>query len=299
MVFTANLVHVFRQKRLYLPSRTSQTRPNVFLWQLPSWQCLWHHSYCTSRRRSCTVFAWKIVNCNELILVISNHWYRATHTHTHGTRSWVQPKFCCVGASLVWGMFFLFILGTHKISNYCYKLHSALYHWTCRHAAFVLPHLPCWHCWRPPGWGKPHAGVFCGLAWNQERQQCHLQTHAHLVLENSQVWSGLHTPCVPHSTCSRGHEEASWHSSGLPTTLHTISDFLSAVGLGNLKKLLWLPSSLWHFPCSLKQPKALHCGILILVSTYVSRHHMCSRRSLATVPPASHGTPSLVSFTKE
>ena len=33
------------------------------------------------------------------------------------------------------------------------------------------------------------------------------------------------------------------------------------------KKLLWLPSSLWHFPCSLKQPKALHCGILILVRT--------------------------------
>ena len=38
------------------------------------------------------------------------------------------------------------------------------------------------------------------------------------------------------------------------------------------------------------------------LSRYASRHHMCSRRSLApaaTVPPTSHGTPSLVSFVKE
>ena len=36
--------------------------------------------------------------------------------------------------------------------------------------------------------------------------------------------------------------------------------------------------------------------------TYASRHHMCSRRSLApaaTVPTTSHGTPSLISFAKE
>ena len=37
-----------------------------------------------------------------------------------------------------------------------------------------------------------------------------------------------HLVC-PTPTCSHGHEEASWHSSALATTLHTISDFLSTL----------------------------------------------------------------------
>ena len=108
---------------------------------------------------------------------------------------------------------------------------------------------------------------------------------------------------MPHSTCSRGHEEASWYSSGLPTTLHTISDFLSTLSdyIRELQKAFVAPIFVMTLSLLIETAESFALRHSYL-SMYASRHHMCSRRSLApaaTVPTTSHGTPSLVSFAKE
>ena len=298
MVFTANLVHIFWQKRLYLPSRTSQTWANVFLWQLPSWQCLWRHRHCASRRRSCIIFAWKDVNCNELILVISNHWYRATHTHTHGTRSWVQPKFCCVGASLVWGMFFyLFyvhtkfpIIVTNSMVHYIIGLAGMLlsYCHTCRvgtagvHLGGESP-MPEYSA----GWLETKRGsnVICKhmRILSLKTVRCEV-VFTHLVCP---------TPCVV--------ADMKRQVGILQVCQPLCIQFLTVFRLWELKKAFVAPIFVMTLSLLIETAESFALWHSYL-STYASRHHMCSRRSLApaaTMPTTSHGIPSLVSFVKE
>ena len=196
---------------------------------------------------------------------------------------------------------FLFILCTLKISNYCYKLHSALYHWTCQHAAFVLPHLPCWHCWCPPGWGKPHAGVCCSLLETKRGSNIickHMYTLSLKTVRCEVVFTHLVCP-----------------------TPHVVADMKRQVGILQVSQPLCTQFPTFFRLCRIRELKkafvapifAVTLSLLIetaesfalrhsYLSTYASRHHMCSRRSLApaaTVLTTSHGTPSLVSFTKE
>ena len=70
------------------------------------------------------------------------------------------------------------------------------------------------------------------------------------------------------------------------------------VGLGKLKKAFLAPIFVMTLSLLIETAESFALRSSYL-STYVSRHHMCSRRSLApvaTVLTTSHGTPSLGFF---
>ena len=192
---------------------------------------------------------------------------------------------------------FLFILCTHKISNYCYKLHSALYHWTCRHAAFVL-HTPAVlallaSTWvgKAPCWSILRVGLKPREAANICKHMCTLSLK---TVRCEVVFTHLVCPTPPVVADMKRQVGILQVCQPLCTQFPT---FFRLCRIRELKKAFVTPIFVMTLSLLIETAESFALRHSYL-STYASRHHMCSRRSLAPVA-TSHGTPSLVSFAKE